>query len=68
LFDSPPQPAPSPHKAVKPRMVAMPRGAFEEQTVLPAFLVDIEAHVDIPALPIPDPARVRDLSIGDVDG
>jgi len=45
----------------------MPWRALEQETVLPALFVDIQTHVDIPALPIPDPARVRHLSIRDVD-
>lgn len=48
-------------------MIAMPWRAPEKQAVLPALFVDIEAHVDIPALPVPHPAGVRHLCIGDVD-
>jgi hypothetical protein len=48
-------------------VVAMPRRALEQETVLPPLLVHIQAHVDIPALPVPHPARVGYLRIRNVD-
>jgi len=67
LFDALPQPSPPPHETVEPWVIAMPWRAPEEQAVLPALLVHIEAHVDIPALPVPHPAGIGHLSICDVN-
>ena len=34
---------------------------------MPAFLVNIVAHIDIPRLPLPFPAGIGNLCVGDVD-
>lgn len=68
LLHAAPQPSPPSHEAVKPRMIPVPRAALEQQTILPALLVNVQTHVHVPALPVPCPARVRYLRVCNVDG
>lgn len=44
------------------------KARLEHEAVLPALLVAVERHIDVPGLPGPFPARVRDCGVGDVDG
>ena len=46
----------------------MPRRASKQKAVLPPLLIDIQAHIHIPALPIPHPTWIRYLCVRDVDG
>jgi hypothetical protein len=52
---------------MKPRVVAVPRRALEDKTVLPALFVNVQAHVHVPALPVPHPTRVGHLGVCDID-
>ena len=49
-------------------MRAVPLGGRERKRVLPALLIDVPGHVDVPGAPGPFPAWIRDLVVGDVHG
>ncbi len=63
-----PQPPPPPHKTVKPRMCPVPTEALlKAEAILPPLLINVVAHIYIPALPRPLPARIRHLRVRDVN-
>lgn len=61
-------PPPPAHERVKPGMRAAPLGGPKRKRVLPALLVDVTGHVDVPSAPGPFPAWIGDLGVGDVHG
>ena len=64
-FSEPPSPS---DIGMKPWVISVPRKLTSKtKGILPAFFIDVIGHVHIPIPPLPLPARIRNLCIGNID-